>query len=119
MKTVLVVDDEPVLRAVVVEALRDEGYAVVVAHDGAAALDLVATSPPDLVLMDVMMPGMDGRAAYLAMRSRADLPPVPVVMMSAAIRRHDLDPSVAGYLPKPFDLDDLLALVESLVGPAR
>ena len=119
MKTVLVFDDEPVLRTVVAEALRDEGYAVSVAHNGAAALELVAASPPDLVLMDVMMPGMDGRQAYLAMRSRSDLPAVPVVLMSAAIPPGDLDPSIDGYLPKPFDLDALVALVASLVGPVR
>ena len=118
MQTVLVVDDEAVLREVVAEALRDEGFAVSVANDGAAALELVAQSPPDLVLMDVMMPGMDGREAYLALRSRADLPQVPVVLMSAAIHSAGLDPSIDGYLPKPFDIDALVALVQRLVGPA-
>jgi CheY-like chemotaxis protein len=119
MATVLVVDDEPILRTVVAETLRDEGYAVSEAHDGEAALGLVAASPPDLVLMDVMMPGMDGREAYLAMRSRGDLPPVPVVLMSAGVGPESIDPSVEGYLPKPFDLDALVALVASLVGRAR
>jgi DNA-binding NtrC family response regulator len=52
------------------------------------------------------------------MRSRPDLPNVPVVMMSAAIDLARLDPSIAGYLPKPFDLDDLVDLVERLIGPA-
>jgi CheY-like chemotaxis protein len=118
VKTVLVVDDEPVLRGLVAEALRDEGYAVAEAGDGLALLDRLAAERPDLVLLDVMMPGLDGRQAFLVMRSRADLPQVPVVMMSAAVSPDRLDPSIAAFLPKPFDLDRLLALVEELIGPA-
>ena len=118
MKTILVVDDEPVLREVVGEVLRDEGYAVVEAADGHEALDLLRSERPGLVLMDVMMPGLDGRAAYLAMRSRDDLPDVPVVMMSAAVGPDRLDPTIAAYLPKPFDVDHLVQLVAGLIGPA-
>ena len=118
MKTVLVADDEPVLRRLVAEALRDEGYAVTEAGDGGALLARLATEPPDLVLLDVMMPGIDGRQAYLVMRSRADIPRVPVVMMSAAVGPDRLDPSIAAFLPKPFDLDHLYALVARLIGPA-
>ncbi len=115
MKMVLVVDDEPVIRDLVADVLRDEGYAVVTAADGCEGLDLLARERPDLVLMDVMMPGLDGREAYLAMRSRPDLQEVPVVMMSAAVKPDGLDPTIAGYLPKPFDLDDLLALIARLL----
>ncbi len=117
MKKVLIVDDETVLRGIVGEALRDEGYATILAANGHEALDLLAAEHPDLVLMDVMMPGLDGREAYLAMRSRPDLPDIPVVMMSTAIGPRHLDPDIAGYLPKPFDLDRLLSLVERLIGP--
>ena len=119
VKSVLVVDDEPVIRDVVAEALREEGYAVTTARDGRMALDLLAQQPPDLVVMDVMMPGMNGRDAFLAMRSRRDLPSVPVIMMSAAIGTETLDPSISGFLPKPFDLDDLVVLVEQLIGRPR
>ena len=118
MKSVLVVDDEPVLRGLVAEVLRDEGYAVAEAGDGEALLDRLKDERPNLVLLDVMMPGIDGRQAYLVMRSRDDLPRVPVVMMSAAVSPNQLDPSIAAFLPKPFDLDRLLALVEELIGPA-
>lgn len=113
------VDDEPVIRDVVADALRDEGFAVSTARDGRTALDLLVRDTPDLVVMDVMMPGMNGREAYLAMRSRPDLPAVPVILMSAAVSMETLDPSIAGFLPKPFDLDDLVLLVERLIGPAR
>ena len=116
MKTVLVVDDEPALRAVVREILQDEGYAVVEAPDGRAMLELVARERPDLVLMDVMMPGGDGREAYRMLREREDLPQIPVVMMSAAVLPHGLDPTITAFLPKPFSLARLVALVADLIG---
>jgi two-component system response regulator (stage 0 sporulation protein F) len=119
VKTVLVVDDEPGLRAVVRTILNDEGYSVLEAANGPAMLELLAEEHADLVLLDVMMPGGDGREAYRALRARADLPDVPVIMMSAAVRPDRLDPSIAAFLRKPFDLDHLLALVTGLVGPSR
>ena len=61
MSTILVVDDEPLIRDVVVDLLHDEGYAVVTADDGLAAVEMVQQEAPGLVLMDVMMPRMDGR----------------------------------------------------------
>lgn len=116
MTAVLVVDDEPTLRTVVAELLRDEGYAVVAVGDGAAALAALAEVVPDLVLMDVMMPGMDGRAAYLAMRAHPAGAALPIVFASAGADPADL-PADAVFLRKPFDLDDLLALVARLAGP--
>ena len=119
MKTVLVVDDEPGLRAVVRAVLDNEGYAVLEAAHGKAMLELLARERPDLVLLDVMMPGGDGREAFRELRTRADLADVPVVMMSAAVRPDGLDPSIAAFLRKPFDLDHLLALVANFIGPAH
>ena len=115
-KAILVVDDEPAILESIVEVLRDEGYAVESAHDGRAALLVFERTAPDLVLMDVMMPGMDGRAAYLAMRSHPHGQDIPVVLMSAAADPSRLDPGVAAFLPKPFDLDQLLDLVSRLLG---
>jgi two-component system, OmpR family, response regulator MprA len=119
VKTVLVVDDEPALRAAVRAILDEEGYAVLEAPHGPAMLELLAEEHADLVLLDVMMPGGDGREAYRELRARADLPDVPVVMMSAAVRPDGLDPSMAAFLRKPFDLDHLLALVTDLIGPSQ
>ena len=82
-------------------------------------LDLLAGKRADLVLLDVMMPGGDGREAYRQLRAREDLPDVPVVMMSAAVQPDGLDPSIAAFLRKPFDLDHLLALVADLIGPSQ
>ena len=115
MKRVLVVDDEPALREAVADVLRDEGYAVRTAADGRAALALLDAEAPDLVLLDVMMPGMDGRAAYPAMRDRPNGRSVPIVLVSAAAPPAALDPGVAAFLPKPFDLPRLLRLVAGLL----
>ena len=115
MTTVLVVDDEPTIRELVVEVLRLEGYAAVGAADGRAALAAMEEAAPDLVLMDVMMPGLDGRAAYLAMRARPAGVAIPVVLMSAAADPARLPAGVAAFLPKPFDLEQLLGLVARLL----
>ena len=117
MKMVLIVDDEPVLRAVIRDVLWEEGYAVVEAPDGCAVLEILAQKRPDLILMDVMMPGIDGREVYRVLRARDDMSDVPVVMMSAAVQANRLDPSIAGFLPKPFDLNRLLETVVGLIGP--
>jgi CheY-like chemotaxis protein len=115
MTTILVVDDEPLIRDVLVTVLRDEGYAVVTADDGLAALELVQQQAPALVLMDVMMPRMDGRMAFRAMRDHAPGNGLPIVLMSAMAEPADLDAEIAAFLRKPVDLEDLLALVVRLL----
>jgi diguanylate cyclase len=116
VKTVLVVDDEPVLRTIVREILHEEGYTVIEAADGRVMLEIMAQERPDLVLMDVMMPGIDGREAYRQLRSRPEHRDVPVVMMSAGVRPIKLDPSIAGFMAKPFDISQLVELVVRLIG---
>jgi len=116
LKTVLVVDDEPVLRAIVREILHEEGYAVIEAADGRVMLEIMEREHPDLVLMDVMMPGVDGREAYRQLRSHPKHRDIPVVMMSAAVEAHRLDPSIAGFMAKPFDLTQLVEMVARLIG---
>lgn len=117
MTTVLVVDDEPALLALVTEVLRDEGYAVVTARDGRDALAAFAAELPALVLMDVMMPVMDGPTAYRAMRAQPSNGAVPIVMTSAGAGPDRLDPDIDGFLSKPYDLEALLAVVARLAGP--
>ena len=118
MPTILVADDEPMILDLVVEVLRLEGYATLAARDGLEALELLARGRPDLVLMDVMMPGLDGRAVVRRMRERPELDGVPVILMSAA---RPVDPAALGvaFLPKPFDLDRLLGAVSAAVGGPR
>ena len=116
MATILVVEDEPTILAVLVEVLRDEGHETLTAPDGAAALELLATASPALVITDVMIPGPDGRELVRRMRERPALRSVPVVLMSAVLHP-DLDGlGPASFLPKPFDLDRLLQELERWLG---
>jgi CheY-like chemotaxis protein len=115
MSTILVVDDEPLIRDVVVDVLRDEGYEVVTADDGYAAVEVFRHEAPRLVLMDVMMPRMDGHAAFRAMREHAQGEELCVILMSATVKPAHLDPGVTAFLRKPVDLDQLLELVARLL----
>lgn len=108
LAVVLVVDDERQIVSLLKDLLEDEGYAVRLAYDGAAALDEINAAKPDLVLSDVMMPRLDGLALYDEIRRRvADL---PVILMSAAVRPKAID---AAFVPKPFDIDHLLDVVDA------
>jgi two-component system response regulator MprA len=109
---ILVVDDEPHIRAVLYEALRDEGYAVSVAGDGFDAIRELREHPVDLILLDLMMPAMDGRR-FLDIYRQSPGPKVPVVIVTAARAggveiEHELG---AAVVHKPFSIDRLLALV--------
>jgi len=114
---VLVVDDEELLAVTIEENLTAEGYAVSVVHDGAAALSTLAEQEFDLVLLDVMMPEVDGFSVCRALRERGD--EVPVMFLTA---RGDLTDRVEGleaggddYLPKPFALKELLLRVSAIL----
>ena len=119
MKRILIVDDEPALRDGVAELLRLEGYIVITAADGRAAVAIVEGEDVGLVLMDVMMPHMNGLEAYGAMRALPNGRSIPIVLASAADHPGALDPGVSVFLSKPFDFALLLDVVERLYhGPA-
>jgi CheY-like chemotaxis protein len=113
-RRVLVVEDDEVVRAVLVEALRFEGYEVRVAADGVAALALLDGWTPDVITLDLMMPGMDGWAFRDAQRALPAVRDVPVIVVSAsrdlATTAQALAP--AAVIPKPFELDVVLATVD-------
>ncbi|GAB2625045.1 response regulator transcription factor [Streptomyces capparidis] len=114
---VLVVDDEPAVREALRRSLAFEGYEVDLAPDGLAALELVAARAPDVVVLDVLMPRMDGLTA--ARRLRASGSRVPVLMLTARDTVGDrvtgLDAGADDYLVKPFELDELLARLRALL----
>jgi two-component system response regulator MprA len=114
---ILVVDDEPAMRENLRIGLEFEGYAVAVAEDGVAALAQFGAAAPDLVIMDVMMPRMDGLTACRRLRSRD--PATPVLMLTARNTTGDqvvgLDTGADDYLTKPFDFDALLARIRALL----
>lgn len=116
---ILVVDDQAANLRVVTALLSRQGYEVVAASTGDEALQLYAQSPPDLILLDVMMPGMDGFEVMDALRAGSPLR-VPVVFVTAAHDRDLLlrafDAGVVDYVTKPFLPEELLARVNAHVG---
>lgn len=117
---VLVVDDQPANLRVVSALLERHGYDVAIAEDGESALALAEVQVPDLMLLDMMMPGMDGFGVMEEIRLRALLPRVPVVFLTAAQDRALLlrafEAGAVDYVVKPFIPEELLARVNAHVG---
>ncbi|NMO21504.1 response regulator [Pyxidicoccus fallax] len=115
MKRLLIVDDE----LAIVEALQDilsvEGYDIATAFNGAEGLQRMAASKPDLVLLDLMMPVMDGREMLRRMRDDTALRDIPVVVMSAGRISDEERRFSARFLAKPFELDELLDTIAELL----
>ena len=114
-KTVLVVDDDGHIRDSVRMALEDEGFRVKTARDGREALDKVRRDPPDAILLDLMMPTMDGWGFLAAHRTLSTECRAPVLAMSAMGGRYlARELGARDFLAKPFDLDALLGKVAAL-----
>jgi DNA-binding response OmpR family regulator len=116
MATVLVVDDEPIVRDVVVRYLRREGYETLEAGDGDRARELLEVGPPDLVVLDIMLPGQDGLSLCRWIRSRSDL---PVILLTARGEEADrivgLELGADDYVTKPFSPRELAARVRTVL----
>lgn len=116
---ILVVDDEIDTLELLHTLLESEGYQVDTAFDGADALDAVAAEPPDLILLDIMMPGMDGYEVCKALADRPETVGIPVLFLSA--KREHFDRVYAtivggcGYMTKPFQPELLVQKVEELL----
>ena len=114
---ILVVDDEPAVRASLQRALRLDGYEVALAVDGRGALDAVADAPPDALVLDVLMPAPDGLEVCRRLRAAGDR--TPVLMLTARDRVADrvdgLDAGADDYLVKPFALEELTARLRALL----
>jgi DNA-binding response OmpR family regulator len=120
MGTVLVVDDEPIVREIVVRYLQREGYDTLEASDGLRARALLEEQPPSLVVLDVMLPGMDGLELCRWIRDRSDL---PVIMLTARGEEADrivgLDLGADDYVAKPFSPRELAARVRTVLRRTR
>jgi two-component system, OmpR family, response regulator MprA len=116
VRRILVVDDDPLVATTIQRVLRPEGYEVEVALGGAAALDRARDRRPDLVVLDVMMPGVDGLEVCRQLRADSAL---PILMLTArtgtADRVRGLDTGADDYLVKPFAYAELLARVRALL----
>jgi CheY-like chemotaxis protein len=114
---ILVVDDDPLIRSTLTEALSDEGYHTIPAEHGRAALAAMEQCRPDLILLDLMMPELDGIGFRREQRRRPHLRDIPVVVLSAS-QRLWLDAAMlapAAVLEKPFGLDALLDTVAAIL----
>ena len=116
-RTVLVVDDEvDVLHSIRV-ALEMKGYNVILAPNGRTAIDLARATPPDLVILDLMMPGLDGFSTHEALRAQFTRP-VPFLFITATslrIRDPELEGVPHSTMQKPLDFDEMLARVRQLM----
>jgi len=123
MSRILVVDDELTVRALLRDVLEMEGYEVTEAEDGPQALVALDQAKPDLVLLDIMMPGMSGIEVLSKIRTEMKMHDLPVVLLTAA---GDDDTTWAGwttgaslYLNKPFDHVNLLTWIERLLEESK
>jgi CheY-like chemotaxis protein len=112
-QTILVVDDQAPIYHMLLDLLADEGYTAIGAHNGRMALDLVHEQIPDLILLDVMMPEMDGPMTLQMLRSVPKLTRIPVVLLTVAPERFARGLGAMTVLPKPVDLEHLLAVIAS------
>ena len=112
--SILVVDDEPEIRRAVLGGLRAQGYEVRAAADGEEALRLASLAAPDLVILDLMMPGMDGLEVCRRLRAWSE---VPILVLSARAQERQkvqaLDEGADDYLTKPFGMDELTARIRA------
>lgn len=122
-KTILTIDDQADIRRLVRMTLEYDGYTVLEASEGAEGLALARSRRPDLILLDVMMPGIDGLMVGKTLQADPVLCRIPVIMLTALDRDSDVDAGlevgVRAYLCKPFGPVELLQLIESFIQEAQ
>jgi DNA-binding response OmpR family regulator len=120
---ILIVDDEPNIVVPLEFLMRREGFDVAVAGDGQAALDALAASVPDLVILDVMLPKLSGFEVCRRIRADPRLAGLKVLMLTAKGRDQEVEKGLGlgadAYVTKPFSTRDLVARIRALLGEAR
>jgi DNA-binding response OmpR family regulator len=118
---ILVVEDDPAIVAFLAPALEREGFEVQAVRDGAAALDRVARVPPELILLDLLLPGVNGLDVCRAVRGRK--PYIPIIMLTALSEEVDkvvgLELGADDYITKPFSMRELIARVRAVLRRSR
>jgi CheY-like chemotaxis protein len=120
---VLICDNEEILRALIRATLESEPYELLEARDGDEALRVARQAQPDVVVLDMMMPGRSGLDVLAELRADDDLASTPVLMLTARARSSDREAALAAgadvFLPKPFSPAALMAAVEELVAARK
>ncbi|MCX5697004.1 MAG: response regulator [Candidatus Omnitrophica bacterium] len=117
-KKILVVDDDPDMVAVLSKRLKSNRYQVVTAYDSEEGLEKAKVESPDLIILDVMMPGMDGAAMAAVLRESEETRNIPVVFLTGIVEKEEArwqDHKIGGniFVAKPFDTKELLAIIKN------
>ncbi len=122
-KTVLIAEDDDHIAEMVTTALEGEGFRTMRANDGIAAINAILESRPDLILLDLMLPKLEGYEICGMVRKTNSIHQIPIVIMSGRTtledRLHAFEMGADDYVCKPFELDELLARVEAIVLRSR
>jgi CheY-like chemotaxis protein len=120
---ILVCDDDEGIRGMLVAVLEAEGFEVACVGDGLACLAAIAADTPDILVLDVMMPGMDGYQVMEAIRAMPDFAALPIIAVTAKAMIGDRERAIASgasdYISKPVDIDQLLLLIAVWLYPAH
>lgn len=118
-KTVLVVDDEPEIRRALTMRLKSNGYSVLTAEDGMQATNIAIQCEPDLIILDIGMPGGDGFVVYERLRNSSRSCTIPIVFLTARAGVRDMlkakEMGADRYITKPFKPEELLKVVSDLI----
>jgi DNA-binding response OmpR family regulator len=118
-KKVLIVEDDPVVRDLLKLSLESEGYVVLVAPNGIKLMSMISVDHPDALILDIMLPWIDGYELCRTIKSRAELSSIPIIFISAKASRQDIDRGYAcgadAYFTKPLELADLSSKIDELI----
>ncbi|MCM8776542.1 MAG: response regulator [Candidatus Omnitrophica bacterium] len=118
-KKILIVDDEPIIVRVLESRLKTQGYEVVNAYDGQEGLNKVRLENPDLIILDIMLPKMDGYRVCRLLKLDDKYKHIPVLMLSARVQNEDKEKGMAAgadaYITKPFNPKELLDTIQALL----
>ena len=115
MKKILIVDDEPSIRALA-QTMLSQDYTILMAGDGVEAIEITKSQKPDLILMDIMMPKLDGYIACYSIKNDPETKEIPVIMLTGV--GHELNKKLSqqygaeGYITKPFQLQELVQVIK-------
>ena len=119
MRKILVVDDEPDIVTVISKVFRDNGYEVITADDGQEALEKAKTEKPDLILLDLMLPIMDGYKVCGLLKNDTRYAKIPIILFTAKAQENDIklgeEVGADAYITKPFESEILLSKIKELI----